>query len=66
MIPVKTVPGLGWGGHKGQFWRGWIQVWCIWYIVNAKIVSPPSITIKKKIKKIRSKEKWGNEGNKRV
>jgi hypothetical protein len=22
------------GGNKGELWRGWIQVWYIWYIIR--------------------------------
>jgi hypothetical protein len=34
MIPVETVPRTGAGWDKGEWWRGWIQVWHIWYIVR--------------------------------
>jgi hypothetical protein len=33
MIPAETIPGIGVEG-KGEQWRGWIQVWCIWYTVR--------------------------------
>jgi hypothetical protein len=27
-----------WGrGHKGEWWRGWIQLWYIWYIVRTLV-----------------------------
>jgi hypothetical protein len=32
VIPVETIPGMG--GDKGEWWKGWIQVWYIWYIVR--------------------------------
>jgi hypothetical protein len=28
MRPVETIPGMG-GGEKGEWWRGWIQLWYI-------------------------------------
>jgi hypothetical protein len=31
--PVENI--LGVWGDKGEWWRGWIQVWYIWYIVRA-------------------------------
>jgi hypothetical protein len=34
MIPVETVTGITGEGEKGEWWRGWIQVWYIWYIVR--------------------------------
>jgi hypothetical protein len=56
IIAVETIPGMGGRGEWGEMWRGWIQVWCIWYIVstfvNATIHTPHS-TIIKKIKRIR-------------
>jgi hypothetical protein len=33
LIPVETVPGMG-EEDKGEWWRGQIQVWYIWYIVR--------------------------------
>jgi hypothetical protein len=27
MRPVETIPGMGEGGDKGEWWRGWIQLW---------------------------------------
>jgi hypothetical protein len=29
MIPVETVPGMGEGRDKGEYWRG--EFTCIWY-----------------------------------
>jgi hypothetical protein len=34
MIPIETIQGMGAGGDEGEWWRGWIQVWYIWYIVR--------------------------------
>jgi hypothetical protein len=34
MIPVETVPEMGKGVDKGEWWKGWIQVWYICYIVK--------------------------------
>jgi hypothetical protein len=34
MRPVETIPGMRGGGDKGEWWRGWIQVWYIWYILR--------------------------------
>jgi hypothetical protein len=28
MRPVETIPGMG-AGVKGEWWRGWIQLWYI-------------------------------------
>jgi hypothetical protein len=36
MISVETMPGMG-EGDKGEWWRGWIQVPYIWYIVRTFI-----------------------------
>jgi hypothetical protein len=38
---------------KGEWWRGWIQVWCIWYIVRTFVNATmyPSTTIKNVFKK---------------
>jgi hypothetical protein len=37
-------------GDKGEWWMGWIQLWCIWYIVrtftNATMYPQPRIIIK--------------------
>jgi hypothetical protein len=34
------------GGNKGEWWRGWIQIWYVWYIVrtfvNAIMYSSPA------------------------
>jgi hypothetical protein len=29
MRPVETVPGMRGWGDKGEWWRGWIQLWYI-------------------------------------
>jgi hypothetical protein len=34
MIPIETIPGMGRSEDKGEWERGWIQVWYIWYIVR--------------------------------
>jgi hypothetical protein len=26
---VETIPGMGRRRNKGEWWRGWIQLWCI-------------------------------------
>jgi hypothetical protein len=31
MRPVDTIPGMWEGGNKGEWWRGWIQ---LWYVVT--------------------------------
>jgi hypothetical protein len=31
MIPTETIPGME---GKGEWWKGWIQEWYIWYIVR--------------------------------
>jgi hypothetical protein len=46
MIPVETVPGIRGGGDKGEQWRGWMQIWYIWYILrtfaNATMYNHPA------------------------
>jgi hypothetical protein len=37
MRPDETSPGMGEEGDKRQWWRGWIQLWYIWYIVRTFI-----------------------------
>jgi hypothetical protein len=27
MTPVETIPGAGGDVDKGEWWRGWIQLW---------------------------------------
>jgi hypothetical protein len=48
IIPVETIPGTG--GDKGEWRRGWIQLWYIRDIVrtfvNAHLAPLPSTTIK--------------------
>jgi hypothetical protein len=34
MISVETTPGGVRGGDEGEWCKGWIQVWYIWYIVR--------------------------------
>jgi hypothetical protein len=34
MRPAETIPGMGEEEDKGEWWRGWIQVWDICYIVR--------------------------------
>jgi hypothetical protein len=34
MRSVETIPGMGGGEDKGEWWRGWIQAWYIWFIVK--------------------------------
>jgi hypothetical protein len=50
MKPVKTVLGMG-KEDKGKWWRGWIQVWHIWYMVrtfvNATRYPHPAQQLKK-------------------
>jgi hypothetical protein len=33
MRSVKTIPGMGGSGIKGND-GGWIQLWCIWHIIR--------------------------------
>jgi hypothetical protein len=33
MVPVETLPGMGREDERDK-WRGWIQVWYIWYTVR--------------------------------
>jgi hypothetical protein len=40
MIPVETILGIGWGGAKGDQWRGWIHVLCTWYFVKTFVNAP--------------------------
>jgi hypothetical protein len=28
-IPAETIWGMGGGANKGEWWKGWIQVWYI-------------------------------------
>jgi hypothetical protein len=48
---------------KGQWWRGWIQVWHIWYIVktfaNATVYPHPAQKKKKKLEKKRWEKEEG-------
>jgi hypothetical protein len=50
MILVETIPEIGGGEDKGEWWRGWIHLWYIWYIVrtsvNATMYPPPNTTIR--------------------
>jgi hypothetical protein len=34
MIPVVSIPEVGGKGDKGEWLRGWIQVWYVYYIVR--------------------------------
>jgi hypothetical protein len=34
MILVETIPGMEGERDKGEQWRGWNQVWYIWYIIR--------------------------------
>jgi hypothetical protein len=40
------------GRDRGEWWKGWTQVWYSWYVVrtfvNATIYPQPGTTIKKK------------------
>jgi hypothetical protein len=38
MIPVETMPGIEGGGNKGEWWRGWFQVWHTLYIVRTFVI----------------------------
>jgi hypothetical protein len=29
MRPFETIPGMGGEEHKGDWWKGWIQLWYI-------------------------------------
>jgi hypothetical protein len=46
MIPVETIPGMGGREDKGEWWKRWIQLWYIQYIVrtfvNATIYPHPA------------------------
>jgi hypothetical protein len=35
MIPIETIPGMGGQEGKRELWKGWIQVWYIWYTLRA-------------------------------
>jgi hypothetical protein len=26
MIPIETIPGMGEGGDKGEWWRRWVHI----------------------------------------
>jgi hypothetical protein len=51
MIPAEAVPGIR-KDAEGEKWRGWIEVWYIWYtaknLCKCYNVQPPSTTIKGK------------------
>jgi hypothetical protein len=34
MVPFETIPGIGRGENKGEWWNGWIQVWYIWDMIR--------------------------------
>jgi hypothetical protein len=35
MRPVETIPGMGWGNYKREWWKGWIQLrYIVWTSVN--------------------------------
>jgi hypothetical protein len=55
MRPAEIIPGMGGEGNKGEWWRGWIQVWYIWYVartfINATIYSMKHNNKNKKINK---------------
>jgi hypothetical protein len=57
MSPVRTTPGTGGGQReegrgKGEWWKGWIQVWHIGKkFYKGHNVPPLSTTIKKFFKK---------------
>jgi hypothetical protein len=35
MISAEIIPWMEGGEDEVQWWKGWIQVWYIWYIVTA-------------------------------
>jgi hypothetical protein len=37
MRPAETIPGMGTEEVKGEWWRRWIQVRYIWYIVRTVV-----------------------------
>jgi hypothetical protein len=37
MMPVEAISGMGGGEEKGEWFRGWIQVWYSWYIVRTVV-----------------------------
>jgi hypothetical protein len=39
MRPVETVPGIVGGGNKGEWRKGWIQLWDIWYVIRISVMS---------------------------
>jgi hypothetical protein len=40
MRSVETTPGMRREWAKGEWWRGWIQVWYSWYIVRTSAMYP--------------------------
>jgi hypothetical protein len=59
MISVENIPGMGRGEDERKWWRRWIQVWYIQYIVrtfvNATMYHHPAQQLKKD---------YGNKDNK--
>jgi hypothetical protein len=51
MRPVETISGMGEEGDKGEWWKGWIQ---LWYIVKTfvNITMYPQYNNNKKESKI--------------
>jgi hypothetical protein len=50
MVSVKAIPVMGIREDRGEWWRRWLQVLYIWYIVTAFEMpqcTPPNTTIKK-------------------
>jgi hypothetical protein len=53
IISIETSPGVWGKGNKGEWWRWWIQVRYIWYIVrtfvNATMYPHPTQQLKELI-----------------
>jgi hypothetical protein len=37
MRPVETIPGMRDGRNEGEWWRGWIELWYVWYFVRTLV-----------------------------
>jgi hypothetical protein len=57
MRPVDTIPGMGGEGDKGEWWRGWIQLWYIMRTFVTVTLCPQHNSNKKNEKRLYIKEK---------
>jgi hypothetical protein len=59
---VETILGMEAGGDKGKWWKGWIHVWYIWYIirtfVSATMYPSTAINFLKKISSLSIYQQW--------